>query len=162
MSSPTYPNCTFLSGSGFFLELYVFSYITHFSTECCNEVLDCEQKSVRLSQKLHVKVTQVSLQRLITLKKQREFNRGIGVDDLQMSLPTPTTPRNKNTNLRRNHLEIGLYKSSSKILKLSCNTPECGTVGTKSAGPVWAVMKPLINWLCWKSCAYFNLPIRLL
>lgn len=138
----------FFPGSGFFLELYIFSYMTHFSTESCNEVLNCEQRSVRLSQKLHVKVIQVSLQRLNSLKKQMEFNRGIGLDDLQMSLPTPTTLRNNNTNLRGNHLKIGLYKSSYKVLKLSCNTPECGTVGTKSAAPVWAVMKPLINWLC--------------
>lgn len=49
---------------------------------------------------MHIKVIQVGLQRLNSLKSKMEFGRGIGLDDLQMSLLTPTTLRNKTTNLR--------------------------------------------------------------
>lgn len=78
----------------------MFSYVTRFSTESCNDGLNCEHNSVRLLQKLHIKVIQVGLQRLNSLKSKMEFGRGIGLDDLQMSLLVPTTLRNKTTNLR--------------------------------------------------------------
>lgn len=51
-------------------------------------MLNCEQRSVRLSLKLHSKVIQAGLQRLNPLKSKMEFSRGIGLGDLQMSLLT--------------------------------------------------------------------------
>lgn len=82
------------------MEFHIFSYVMYFSTESSNDVLNCEQMSVRLSLKLHGKVIQVGLQRLNLLKSKIEFSRGIGLDDLQMSLLIATTLRNKTTNLK--------------------------------------------------------------
>lgn len=63
-------------------------------------MLNCEQRSVRLSLKLHSKVIHTGLQTLNPLKNKMEFSRGVGLDDLQMFLLTPTTLRNKTTNLK--------------------------------------------------------------
>lgn len=63
-------------------------------------MLNCEQRSVRLSLKLHSKIIEVGLQRLNLLKSKMEFSRGVGLDDLQMSLLTQITLRTKTTNLK--------------------------------------------------------------
>lgn len=158
MSSPNYPNCTFLPGRGFFLEFCVFSYVTIFPLKAA---MMCWTVNRGLSgfHRLHIKVIQIGLQRLNSLKSKMEFGGGVGLDDLQISLLSPTTLRNKTTNSKG---KLVYAKAHIRFLNSAVTHLSVAQQGLNQQVLCGLWLNPWWTGSAEIDVHYFNLPIRLL